>query len=593
MARRPVLIANSSGFFGDRASAMREMVEGGPIDFLTGDYLAELTMLILAKQRARDPSRGWAHTFLGQLESVLGTCCDRGIKVVTNAGGLAPSRLAAAVAALADRLGVSVAVAHIEGDDLIDRIDELQGHPPAFANLDTGEVWDSRPGVALTANAYLGAWGIVDALRGGADIVICPRITDASLVVGPAAAWHGWKHDDFDALAGAVVAGHAIECGAQITGGNFSFFSEIPGLEHPGFPIAEVAADGSCIITKHPGTGGAVTRETVTAQLLYEIDGPRYAGPDVTTRFDSITLVDVGVDRVAIRDVRGEPPPPTMKVCVNLEGGYRNSITFVLTGLDLDAKADLAERTLLAEIGARERFRAVDVRRTTLTTAVATQEGASMLLTVTVVGDDAATVGRAFSGAAIAMALASYPGFFVTTPPSDATAIGVYWPTVVPTNLITQVVVHGDGTRTEVAAAATTMVLESLPIDSVAGSDADAGRHERAARNETTTLPLGTLVGARSGDKGGNANVGVWTRNDSAWPWLCETLTVEEFRRLVPESRELEVRRHVLANLRALNFVVVGLLGRGVAATTRFDPQAKALGEWLRSRPVEIPTRLL
>ncbi|MDP2292902.1 MAG: acyclic terpene utilization AtuA family protein, partial [Actinomycetota bacterium] len=324
--RPPVRIANCSGFFGDRLSAAKEMVDGGDIDVLTGDWLAELTMLILHKQRLRNPEAGYASTFLLQMEQVLATCVERGIKVVTNAGGLNPAGCAEKVRQIAAKLDLDVKVAHVEGDDLMPRIAELR---PQLNHLDTGAPLTGDP---VSANAYLGGWGIAAALRAGADVVVCGRVTDAALVVGPAAWWHGWSPDDWDALAGAVVAGHVIECGTQATGGNYSWFEEIPDPTLPlGFPIAEVEADGSSIITKHPGTGGVVSVGTVTAQLLYEIGSPAYANPDVVTLFDTIQLAQVGDDRVRISGVRGTPAPPTAKVCINLEGGYRNRMSFVLT----------------------------------------------------------------------------------------------------------------------------------------------------------------------------------------------------------------------------------------------------------------------
>jgi len=352
----PLRIANCSGFYGDRLSAAREMVDGGPIDVLTGDWLAELTMLILWKGMQRDPSRGWAHTFLTQMEEVLGTCVDRGIKVVTNAGGLNPAGLADQVRLLADRLGVNVSVAHIDGDDLLPRIGDLrtEGHP--LAHLDTGEPLERAAGTVVSANAYLGAWPIVEALGGGADVVVCPRVTDASLVVGPAAWHHGWTETDWDALAGAVVAGHVIECGPQATGGNYAFFTEVQGMEHPGFPICEVAADGSSVITKHPGSGGQVSVGTVTAQLLYEIGGHHYPNTDVVARFDTVEVAEVGPDRVRVSGTRGLPAPRDVKVCLNLLGGWRNSMTFVLTGLDVEAKADLTIRSLTDAIGGTGQF---------------------------------------------------------------------------------------------------------------------------------------------------------------------------------------------------------------------------------------------
>ncbi|HWG92923.1 MAG TPA: acyclic terpene utilization AtuA family protein, partial [Mycobacteriales bacterium] len=416
-------IANCSGFYGDRSSALSEVLNDGPVDVVTGDYLAELTMLLLWRSRAKDPSRGYATTFLRQLEPVLGTVVDRGVRVVVNAGGLAPAACAAAVRDLAERLGLDLPVAHVEGDDLLPRAEELR---PRLDHLDTGAPLGDRQ--VLTANAYLGAWGIAAALQSGAQVVVTGRVTDASLVVGPCAAHFGWARDDWDRLAGATVVGHVLECGAQATGGNYSFWrEEVADPVHPGFPVAEVSGDGSAVITKHPGTGGAVTVGTVTAQLLYEIGGPAYLGPDVTTRFDTVALADDGPDRVRISGVRGAPPPGRLKACLNMLGGFRNRMEFVLTGLDVEAKAELA----LA--GLRDAyphpFESVLVR--TDREDAPTNEQAAALLRVQVRSDDPKAVGRAFSSAAVELALASYPGFTLTSPPGEGTPYGVYWPSLV------------------------------------------------------------------------------------------------------------------------------------------------------------------
>jgi hypothetical protein len=556
----PLRIANASGFYGDRASAMHEQLAGGEIDVLTGDYLAELTMLILGRDRLKDPNLGYAKTFLRQLESTLGIALERGVKIVSNAGGLNPAGLAAAVRMLADNLGLEVAVAHVEGDDLISRAGELGLGEP------------------LAANAYLGAWGIADCLASGADVVVTGRVTDASLVVGPAAARFGWTRTSYDELAGAVVAGHVIECGPQATGGNYAFFRELPSLAEPlGFPIAEIHADGSSVITKHPGTGGEVSVGTVTAQLLYEIGSARYAGPDVTTRFDTIFLTQDAPDRVRIGGARGEPPPSTLKVGLNTLGGFRNEVTFVLTGLDIEAKADFV-RGQLAGLDATW-----TLARTNHPDA-AVQEEAAALLHCVVRGPDAKALGRAFSGAAIELALASYPGFHVTAPPGEASPYGVFKAAYVPAADVAHVAVHADGTRVPIEAAAETQDLAVVPASDLAAAP---------AAGPTKRLPLGTVAGARSGDKGGAANVGVWARTDDAFGWLAHELDVARFRQLLPETAELPVTRHVLPNLRALNFVVDGILGDGVASNVRHDPQAKALGEWLRSRHVDIPEALL
>ncbi len=560
-----VRIGNCSGFYGDRHVAMREMLDGGDLDYLTGDYLAELTMLILARDRAKSPDRGYAKTFLTQLEECLGLALDRGVKIVANAGGLNPGGLATAVRALAERLGVRVDVAHVEGDDLIGRAGEL-----GF-------------GAPLAANAYLGAWGIAECLDEGAHVVVTGRVTDASVVVGPAAAHFGWSRDDYDALAGAVAAGHVIECGTQATGGNFAFFTEVPELSHPGFPIAEINADGSSVITKHPGTGGLVSVDTVTAQLLYEIGGARYANPDVTLRIDSLELHADGPDRVRISGVRGEPPPPTLKVSLNAVGGFRNAMTFVLTGLDVEAKADLVRRQLETSLVVKPAELEWTLARTDHPDAD-TEEAASALLRCVARDPDPATVGRRFSSAAVELALASYPGFTTTAPPADGQVYGVFTPGYVDATLVPHVAVHADGTRTDVAAAAETKVLE--PVGPFA-------LPEPLPFGETRRVPLGTIAGARSGDKGGDANVGVWVRTPEAWRWLSHALTVEKLRELLPEAAGHAVTRHLLPNLRAVNFVIDGILGKGVAHQARFDPQAKGLGEWLRARHLEIPEGLL
>jgi hypothetical protein len=505
------------------------------------------------------------------MEDTLGLAVEQGVTVVTNAGGLNPAGLADALRSLADRLGVTVRVAHVEGDDVLHRSGEL--------GLSTPE------GAPLTANAYLGSWGIVEALRGGADVVVTGRVTDASLVVGPAAAHFGWARDDWDALAGATVAGHLLECGAHVTGGNYAFFTEVPDLTHPGFPIAEVRADGSATITKHAGTGGAVTVDTVTAQLLYEIDAPAYRGPDVTSHFDTALLVQDGPDRVTVSGTRGSPPPPGLKVCLTALGGFRNATTFVLTGLDIEQKATLVRSqldTALGDAGPRELT--WTLARTDHPDAD-TEEAASALLHVVAKDADPKRAGRAFSSAAVELALASYPGFHVTAPPADATPYGVYRPAFIPQDAVEHTAVLPDGSRVAVPPPPATVVTTPL-----ASSDSENGV---VITGETQRVPLGAVCGARSGDKGGTANIGVWARTDAAARWLTGFLTPERVRELLPEAAHLPVAVHPLPNLRAVNIVIEGLLGEGVASSTRFDPQGKALGEWLRSRLVDVPSEVL
>ncbi len=566
---RPVRIGNCSGFYGDRLDAAREMLDGGPIDVLCGDYLAELTMLILAKAQAKDPDAGYAKTFLTQMRDVLADCVARGVKVVSNAGGLNPAGLAAALS----ELGTGARIAYVEGDDLRGSLDAIT--PPVV-------------GKPVSANAYLGGWGIAEALAAGADVVVTGRVTDASLVVGPAAWWHGWKRDDWDALAGAVVAGHVIECGPQATGGNYSFLDEVTDRRYPGFPIAEVAADGSSVITKHPGTGGLVSVGTVTAQLLYEIAAPAYLGPDCTTHFDSVELSDDGEHRVQISGVRGSPPPPTLKVALNDAGGYRNSMTLVLTGLDLEAKAAHAESLLFEVLGGRDRFAEVDVRLLRFDHPDApTNAEATAHLRVTVKDPDPRVVGRAFSNATMELALGGYAGFHTTTPPTAESAFGVYRPAAVPREAVTQTVVLPDGERRVVADPP--MQAKRRRLHPVAGNPLRRSLRRPARRRAprsagSSARAPGTRAATRtsaSGPATTRPTRGCGSSSPSSGPASSSG----------PRRRSWRSRCTSCPNLRALNVVVHGILGAGVASSTRPDPQAKGLGEYLRSRVVDVPDR--
>ena len=584
----PIRIANCSGFYGDRLSAAREMVEGGQIDVLTGDWLAELTMLILARTQAKRPGGGYARSFVTQMEQVMGTCLDRGIKVVSNAGGLDPDGCAEAVAEVAAKLGLHPTIAYVNGDNLLPRLNELVAAGVDLAHFETGEAIGDTSRF-ITANAYLGCWGIVDALNRGADIVITGRVTDAAVVCGPAAWHHQWARDDWDALAGAVVAGHVVECGAQATGGNYSFFTEVPGMTRVGFPWAEVASDGSCVIGKHDGTGGEVSVGTVTSQLLYEIASPAYLGPDVTARFDTIRLDQIATDRVRISGTKGEPPPRTLKVAMNEVGGFRNDMAVALTGLDIGAKAQLVEDAFwVACPYGPDDFASVTTRvvRTDKINPTSNEEAVA-LWRITLKDPDERKVGRAVANAVTEIALATIPGMFgVSGGPSGGHAYGVYRPALVPAELVPQYVVILGG--------------DQNVIDSVApapGDDvhvvANPGVSVALPSGHTVAAPLGRLYGARSGDKGGNANLGVFARSDAAWAWLDEFLTSDVLRQLLPETAPLVIDRYRLPALRSLNFVIHDLLQEGVAASTRQDAQAKSLGEWLRSRVVDMPAALL
>lgn len=576
---RSVRIGNGSGFYGDRFSAFEEMVDAG-VDVVTGDYLAELTMLILARQKAKDPDSGYARTFLSQLGRSLQKVVETDTRVVVNAGGMNPAGLASAVRAEAAEAGLDIVVAHVDGDDLTDRAGDLGLGSP------------------LAANAYLGGVGITEALTQGARVVVTGRVTDAALVTGTAAWYHGWKRDEYDKLAGAMAAGHVIECGMQATGGNYAFFQEIPSMLRLGFPIAEIAEDGSTILTKPAGTGGAVTAETTISQLLYEVGGARYAGPDATLRLDSIQLTDLGEDRVRMSGVRGEAPPPQVKVSVTEIGGFRQEITVLLTGLDPEAKAELV-RTQFDDALAWAGLPVPEKMEWTLARTDhadgATQEEATARLTLVARDENPKTVGRAFSNLLVEFALGSIPGFFSAGPPGEASVYGRFRPEFVDQAVPTHRVHIGE-TTVEIAPPEEVLALERTELDEHSparpGAAATPAAEAAAGDDDMVTLPLGRLFGGRSGDKGGTANVGLWARTDATWEWLRTEITTDRFRELLPEFADLAIDRVELPNIRALNFVAHDALGEGVAYGARFDPQAKGIAEWLRARHITATAAL-
>ncbi len=578
--KEKVVIANCSGYFGDRRSAAREMVQGGPIDILTGDYLAELTMALLFRQRLKRPDAGYVPTFLKQMEEIMGECLDKGIRVVSNAGGLNPRALAAELEKIAETLGLHPKIAYIEGDDLMERLGELQEKGEPFTHLDKGIDLKDATGSPITANAYLGCWGIAEALAKDADIVVGGRIADASVVVGPAAWWFGWTRKDWDRLAGASVAGHIVECGAQATGGNYSFIDEVPSFINVGYPIAEVYEDGSFVITKHPGTGGLVSVDTVKAQLLYEVRDPKYLTPDVAARFDTIEISQEAENRVKITGVKGQPPPETTKVCINNLGAYRNSMTIVLTGLDIEKKANIFEDALFEALGGRGQYAVEDVQLIRSDKEdPATNDEAFAYLRVSVMDPDAKKVGL-FSAKIVELGLANIPGFTATAPPTKGTPAIMHWPALLSGKHLHQKVVIGD---------------EECIIESVL-PDPDAPLPQikdveipPAPTGKTVRMPMGRLFATRSGDKGGNANLGVWAKTPEAYAFLREFLTTKRLKELLKDISGYEMERYEFPNLLAINFYIKGVLGEGVAASIRSDPQAKTLGEYLRAKVIDIP----
>ena len=587
MSKEMIRIANCSGFYGDKLSVAKDMVEGGPIDVLTGDYLAELTMTILYNQKMkRGENHGYVGTFIKQFKDVAKIAQDKNIKIVTNAGGLNPKSMALEIENVIEELNLNLKVAYIDGDDLIPMMDKLTDLGEKFSNLDKDLELKDYSKKPITANAYLGAWGIKEALDNGADVVVCPRVTDAAVVIGPSAWKFNWSRDQYDELAGALAAGHIIECGAQATGGNYSFFQEVPTFDNIGYPIAEVYEDGSFVITKHENTGGLVSVGTVTAQLLYEIGSPAYLNPDVISHFDTLKITQESQDRVLVQNARGSSPTNTHKVCVNLVGGYRNGIELLLTGLDINEKAELTTDQIFKSVGGKEQFDKVDIQlhRTDKDNPNSNEE-AQAFLRIDVMSSNPELVGRLFNAKIIELALANFPGW---TGRSGVVPNGPYieyWPTLVNSKYVKERIHIGD------------KVIDITPTSQLGLEE----KYYQKVPYENPELEIqsfeedffGKIFGTRSGDKGGCANLGVWAKTEDAYSFLFDFLTVEKLKELLPDLEKFDIDRYELPNIFSLNFYVHGILQEGVSSSTRMDGQAKSLGEYLRAKKINFPKQLL
>ena len=582
-----ILIGNCSGFYGDRLSAANDMVKGGPIDVLTGDYLAELTMAILYNQRTqRGEDHGYVGTFLKQFKEVATTCQEKGIKIVTNAGGLNPVSMAKKVEEIVQELGLNLRVAHIDGDDLIPRLDELNDKGELLKNIEKDIPLAEYTKKPVTANAYFGAWGIKEALDKGADVVVCPRVTDAAVVIGPAAWKYNWSRDNYDALAGALAAGHIIECGAQATGGNYSFFQEVPSFSNMGYPIAEIFEDGSFTITKHPDTGGLVSVGTVTAQLLYEIGSPAYMNPDVVSHFDTLKITQEAEHRVHVSGCRGSSAPKTHKVCINLAGGFRNGTEILLTGLDIEQKAKLVTDSIFENLGGKEQFDKVDIQlHRTDKENPESNEQAQASLRISVASQNPDLVGRLFSAKIVELGLANLPGWTGRGGSVPSGHYIEYWPALIDSKYISEKV-HFEGKTTDI------IPTSQLNLEEIYYQK-EPYENKLPKIEKTEKINFGRLFGTRSGDKGGCANLGVWAKTQESYAFLYDFLTLDKLKELLPDVAEYDIERHELPNILSLNFYIHDILQDGVSSSTRLDGQAKSLGEYIRAKEIDAPDFLI
>ena len=577
-------IGGASGFWGDSVIATPQLLNGNDLDFIVYDYLAEITMSIMARARAKDATKGYAVDFVSSvLKLNLRQIADQKVKILSNAGGVNPEACAEAIRELIKELKLDLKVSVVLGDDLMTEKNK-------FSELNIKEMYSNEDFPAedkiASINAYLGAFPIAEALKSGADIVITGRSVDSAVTLGACIYAFGWNEKEYDKLAAGSLAGHIIECGCQATGGNYAFFKEVQSFDNVGYPIAEILEDGSFYITKHPGTGGLVSTGTVTAQLLYEISAPAYINPDVIAHFDTLKIEQETEDRVFVSGCRGSSPPKDHQVCINLAGGFRNGTELLLTGLDIEEKAKLFTETIFDSVGGKDQFDKVDIQlHRTDKENPESNEQAQAFLRIDVMSQNPDLVGRLFSAKIIELALANFPGWTGRSGVVPSGPYIEYWPALIDSKFIKEKV-HFDGKTMEV------IPTSQLDFEEVYYQKEPA-EVKQITENPDTEIFFGDIFGTRSGDKGGCANLGVWSKNPEAYGFLFEYLTVDKLKELLPDLKSFEIDRFELPNILSLNFYIHGILQDGVSSSTRMDGQAKSLGEYLRAKKINVPKIIL
>lgn len=605
-----VRVGNAGGYWGDDRRALERQVLGPePPEFVTSDFLAEISMGLLKKQQLRDPAAGYARDFVEQAAPLLGALRERGITVISNAGGVNPEGCADALLEAAAAAGTPLTVAVISGDDLMPDLDRLLEAGVPFDDLETGEPLGDRRASVAAANAYLGAEPVFRALAHEPDVVVTGRVTDTGLTLAPLRFALGWNAEDWDRIAQGLVAGHLIECGAQATGGNYTDWRRVPGLGRQGFPVIEAEADSSVTLTKQPGTGGLVTPAVAKEQLLYELGDPAlYLSPDATVDFTAVTVEASGPARVRVTGARGGPPPDTLKVSLALGGGFRVDAALLVGGPEVWAKAEALETALRERLAADCEAAGVpepDEVRMALIGGGGLQRGfggePSAEPTEGLVRFAARSARREpleiLRRLAPGLLLSGPAGLAVTGGAPRVSAVVRYWPSLVPREAVTARirVLRGQagGTREVIAE-------EEVPCSGPTRSPAVPGGSppsrptpgEEGTGDEIET-PLGAIAHARGGDKGDAANLGVVGRSPECYRWLSEHLTADRMAEWAAGLADGPVRRYPLPGIGALNFVLEKSLGGGGAESLLPDPQGKTLASALLLRRVRVPAAIL
>lgn len=585
--KEKIVIANASGFWGDESAAIERQIKGGHIDYLTGDYLAEITMIVLARQKKKDPNSGYARDFVNAMEKVLKLVADKDITVITNAGGINPRACGRALEAIVAKQGLNLPVAVIDGDDLMPLVsDKVRAQSP-IVHMDSGEPLSKISDDVISANAYIGARPIVAALKKGARIIVTGRTYDAASVVAPIVYEFGWTWEQYDRLAAALLAGHLIECGTQSTGGNYSLWKEVPSFTNMGYPVIEVNADGTFSLTKHPGTGGLVNSRTAKEQILYEIGDPRtYMSPDVIADFTSFTLEESGPDRVTIKDVKGQRPTPHLKVSVTYVAGYKLIAMLVLSGPDVIAKAQKFAEMFWERVGGDFTERRTDFvgHSACWGESAAPHSDPNEIILRFAARSENKTGLQKMSHEIAGLILSGPPGVTVFGGrPRVQQAYG-FWPALIHRDLVTARLLFNE---TEIFYNCGKGEFGKPVIK------AESSIPETQARKDKILVPLSTVAHARSGDKGDMCNIGVAALEPHFYPELLRELTAKKISQYFKTNVHGEVSRYRLDNLHAMNFVLREALDGGGTVSLLLDNQGKTLSQALLNMPINISRDLL
>lgn len=586
-----ISIGNAGGYWGDDLGALRRQLTQGRLDYVTQDFLAEITMSILQKQRRRNPSLGYAGDFIDQVRECLPILEKTGTRLITNAGGINPRGCAEEVVRLAREARVSIRVAVVEGDDLMERLDDLMARGVAMRNMETGEELQTVRDRVESANAYLGAAPVVAALSEGAQVIVTGRVTDTGITAAPPVHEFGWSLNDWDSLASAVVAGHILECGAQSSGGNLTDWREVPSFQNMGYPIAEFSEDGVFHVAKHPGSGGLVNRKTVTAQLIYEMGDPReYITPDVVADFSTIQLEERGPDRVRVFGVRGRPRTELLKVSISYLNGYKAHGTMIVSRPAAVDKCRSMAETFWKRLGLEfeetiTELVGYDSCHRHLAPPVDPPE---ILLRLGVRDPDAGKV-REFSKLFTSLILNTVPGVAIVGARPRTQNVVAYWPCLIPAAEIEAAVLVLDSGKS--------LSVPWQPLGTAAEKEpptrTDAAPPPPPPDSPLRKVQLERLCYARSGDKGDTCNIGVAARSEAIFHWLGPVLTADRVKEFFGDLCRGKVERFEIPNLRAYNFLLHESLGGGGTVSLRIDPQGKTLADALLMMEVEAPVALL